>query len=95
MGGDGKEVDAGEYCSFSTYFNLWKGDFPDLKVSRPVEDICKDCYAFANRHRYLTNCTMECNDDDGEGDGNGDGNGDGDNDADTDGRNGEGERSND
>jgi hypothetical protein len=52
-GEEGKEVDAGEYCSFPTYFNLWKCDFLDLKVSRPVEDICKDCYAFANRHRYL------------------------------------------
>ncbi len=39
MGGDGKEVDAGEYCSFPTYFNLWKRDFLDLKVSWPVEDI--------------------------------------------------------
>ncbi len=45
LGGDGKEVDAGEYCSFPTYFNLWKCDFPDPKVSRPVEDISKDCYA--------------------------------------------------
>jgi hypothetical protein len=46
-------------------------------VSWPVEDICKDCYAFANRHRYLTNRTMGCNDDDGKGNGNGDSNGDG------------------
>jgi hypothetical protein len=67
MGVDGKEVDAGEYCSFPIYFNLWKRDFPDLKVSRPVEDICKDCYAFANRHRYLANHTMGCNDDDDNG----------------------------
>ncbi len=51
--GDSKEVDAGEYCSFSTYFNLWKRDFPELKVSRPVEDICKDCYAFANHTGIL------------------------------------------
>jgi hypothetical protein len=48
MGEDGKEVDAGEYCSFPTYLNLWKRDFPDLKVSRLVEDICKYYYAFAN-----------------------------------------------
>ncbi len=45
-GGGGKEVDAGKYCSFPTYFNLWKHDFPDLKVRQPVEDICMDCYAF-------------------------------------------------
>jgi hypothetical protein len=84
-GEDNKEVDAGEYCSFPTYFNLWKRDFPELKVSWPMEDICKDCYAFANCHRYLTNHTMVHNDDDGNGDvnsngksdGNGKGNGDG------------------
>jgi hypothetical protein len=76
MGGDGKEVDAGEYSSFSTYFNLWKHDFPDLKVSRLVEDICKDCYAFANCHRYHANHTMGRNDDDGNGNSNGNGNGD-------------------
>ncbi len=75
MGEDGKEVDAGEYCSFPTYFNLWKHDFPDLKVSRPVEDICKDCYAFANRHMYLANHTMGCNNDDGNGNGNNSSNG--------------------
>jgi hypothetical protein len=36
MGEDGQEVDTGEYCFFPTYFNLWKRDFPDLKVSQPV-----------------------------------------------------------
>ncbi len=90
-GGGGKEVDADEYCSFPTYFNLWKHDFPDLKVSQPVEDICKDCYAFANRDRYLANCTMGCNDDEGKGDGNGNGDGN----DDDDGRNGKGKGSND
>jgi hypothetical protein len=64
-GEESKEVDAGEYCSFPTYFNLCKRDIPDLKVSRLVEDICKDCYAFANRHRYLANHTMGRDDDDG------------------------------
>jgi hypothetical protein len=88
MGEDGKEVDARGCCSFSTYFNLWKRDFPELKVSRPVEDICKDCYIFANCHRYPANHTMGCDDDDGDGNvnSNGDGN---DND------NGNGERSSD
>ncbi len=82
-GEDSKEVDAGECCSFPTYFNLWKYDFPEPKVSWPVEDICKDCYAFANRHRYLTNHIMGRNDDDGDsnvngnGDGNDNGNGNG------------------
>jgi hypothetical protein len=75
MGEDGKEVDAGEYCSFPTYFNLWKRDFPDLKVSWSMEDICNDCYAFANHHRYLANHTMGRNDDDGDGNSDDKGNG--------------------
>ncbi len=75
MGEDSKEVDAGEYCSFLTYFILWKRDFPDLKVSWPVEDICKDCYAFANRYRYLANHTMGPDNDEGNGNGNGNGKG--------------------
>ena len=52
---EGKEADPGEYVSFPTYFNMWKRDFKNLKVSRPAEDICKDCYVFANRHRHLAN----------------------------------------
>jgi len=50
---EGQEVDPGGYVSFPTYVNLWKRDFKNLKVSRPSEDICKDCYVFANRHRHL------------------------------------------
>ncbi len=60
-----------------------------------MEDICKDCYAFANCHRYLENCTMRCNDDDGKVDGNGDGDGDGDNNNNADGGNDDSEYSND
>ena len=50
---EGMEVDPGAYVTFPTYLNLWKRDFKNLKVSRPAEDICKDCYMFANRHRHL------------------------------------------
>ncbi len=39
-------------------------------MSPPVEDICKDCYAFANRHRYLANHTIGCGDDDDNDNGN-------------------------
>ncbi len=42
-----KEVDPGAYVTFPTYLNLWKRDFKNLKISRPAEDICKDCYVFA------------------------------------------------
>jgi hypothetical protein len=54
---EGKEVDPGAYVTFPTYLNLWKRDFRNLKVSRPAEDICKDCYVFANRHRHLAHHT--------------------------------------
>jgi hypothetical protein len=54
---DGNEVDSGEFVTFPTYFYKWKRDFPNLKVSRQVEDICLYCYAFANCHRYLANCS--------------------------------------
>ncbi len=50
------------------FFRKWKLDYPQLKVSRPVEDICQYCFVFANRHRYLANHSgmelcIECNDD--------------------------------
>jgi hypothetical protein len=87
-GEGGKEVDFSEYCSFLTYFNLWKHDFPDLKVSRPVEDICKDCYALANCHRYLANHTMGRDDDDGNSNSNNSSNGE----CSSDGRSNEGSK---
>jgi hypothetical protein len=54
---EGKEVDPGDYVSLPTYLSLWKRDFKNLKVSQPAEDICKDCYVFANRHRHLAHHT--------------------------------------
>jgi hypothetical protein len=62
----GKEVDPGEYVTFPTYLNLWKRDFKNLKVSRPAEDICKDCYVFANRHRHLAHHTTTSRRHDGD-----------------------------
>ena len=52
-GEDGEEVNSANYVSLKTYCYTWKRDYPSLKVSRPVEDICQYCYAFANQHRYL------------------------------------------
>ena len=37
---------------------MWKRDYKNLKVSRPVEDICKECFVFTNHHRHLANHTM-------------------------------------
>jgi hypothetical protein len=36
---------------------VWKRDYPDLKVSRPVEDICNLCYTFAHRHKFFADHT--------------------------------------
>ena len=63
---EGKEVDPGAYVTFPTYLNLWKRDFKNLKVSRPAEDICKDCYVFANRHRHLAHHTTTSRRHDGD-----------------------------
>ena len=35
------------------YYAKWKWDCPQLKVSRPAEDICQYCYTFADRHMHL------------------------------------------
>ena len=55
MDEDGKDVDPGEYVTFPTYFNFWKREYNNRKLSRLVEDIRKDCYVFANLQRHLVN----------------------------------------
>ena len=47
---DGEVLDFGNFATFPTYYYKWKTSFPKLKVSKPVEDICAYCYAFANCH---------------------------------------------
>ena len=54
-GAEGNDVDKAQFVSMSTYFYFWKRNFPQLKISRPVEDICPYCFAFTNRHRFLAN----------------------------------------
>ena len=46
--------------SYPTYFNKWKRDYPNLKVSRPVEDICNLCYTFAHRTKYFVDVQRKC-----------------------------------
>ena len=63
----GKPSDHG-YVSFSAYYHKWRTAYPQLKVSRPAEDICRYCSVFANRHRYLANhsavAVADCSDND-------------------------------
>ncbi len=57
---DGSAVDTGEFVSFPTYHTKWKRDYPNLKVSRPVEDICNLCYTFVHRNKFFTDHMMRC-----------------------------------
>ena len=50
---DGSAVNTGEFVSFPTYHTKWKRDYPNLKASRPVEDICNLCYTFAHRQKFF------------------------------------------
>ena len=38
---------------YSCYQNIWKRDYPLLKLNKRAEDICELCFRFANRHKYL------------------------------------------
>ena len=57
---DGSEIDSGEFVSYPTYFNKWKRDYPNMKVSRPVEDICNMCYTFAHKTKYFADAQRKC-----------------------------------
>ena len=41
------------HVSFITYYKYWKRLYPQLKVSKPAEDICVKCYQFAMQHKML------------------------------------------
>ena len=45
------------YISLSTYYRIWKRDYPQMKVSRASEDLCGMCVQFRNRHHYLATHT--------------------------------------
>ncbi len=55
---DGGDIDTGEFVPYPIYFNKRKRDYPNLKVSRPVEDICNLCYMFVHRHKFFADHTM-------------------------------------
>ncbi len=56
---DGGPIDSGEYVSYTTYYAKWLRDYPNLKVSRPIEDICNQCYVFAHRHKFFADHTLK------------------------------------
>ena len=48
------------YVSLSTYFRIWKRDYPQLKVSHLSEDLCGMCVQLQNRHHYPATHTCSC-----------------------------------
>ena len=49
----GGEGNPPRYVSLGTFKNIWEREYPWLKVSGMSEDICSDCFMFANRHKFL------------------------------------------
>jgi hypothetical protein len=62
---EGVEGTKDTFVSLSTYYLKWKTNHPSLKVSWPAEDICYNCYNFANKHNILSSHTYTT--EDGEG----------------------------
>jgi len=42
-----------KYFSLTTFRNIWEREYSWLKVSGRAEDICSECFMFANRHKFL------------------------------------------
>ena len=57
---DGSAIDNSESVLYPTYFNKWKRDYPNLKVSRPVKDICNLCCIFAHWTKYFVDGQRKC-----------------------------------
>ena len=43
------------YVSLTTFYHIWKRDYAHINMSRPIKDICVECFRFANRHKYTAN----------------------------------------
>jgi hypothetical protein len=74
----GLDPDAEEKKSciaWPTFYNYWKREYPKLRVSKPAEDICGQCYIFCNQHKFCsqTNANENDSDDDKSNDDGGDG----------------------
>jgi hypothetical protein len=50
-----EEREQQEAPSWSTFRRYWQTHHPTLVIAGAREDVCNNCYIFANRHRYATN----------------------------------------
>jgi hypothetical protein len=62
-----KEGTKQDKVSYTMYQSYWKDHHPNLKVSKPQEDICQYCYTFTNMYKILTEKEKEEQSDDDDG----------------------------
>jgi hypothetical protein len=55
-------------CTWSSFFNFWKKNYPEVKITKPAEDICDLCYVFYNQTRFGQRRKNDGDDDDDDND---------------------------
>ena len=65
-----EEINVGEgqpIPSWTTYYKFWANEYKDLLIRKPSEDICGECWCFANafhsRHKTMEHLKQCLNDD--------------------------------
>ena len=51
-GDEDAEDDSFEPPSWPHFLSFWNRFYPKLVIANPAEDICNQCYIFANQHKY-------------------------------------------
>jgi hypothetical protein len=46
------DMDNNPPASWPTFLNFWNKNYPKLVIPSAAEDICNECYMYANRHKY-------------------------------------------
>ena len=53
--------------SWPAFLAFWRKEYSNLIIASPREDICGDCWIFANRHKYLAAAPSRSSHDQNEG----------------------------
>lgn len=56
------DEDLDEPASWPTFLTFWKKNHPKLVIPNASEDICNECFVYANRHKYSTSTDPESTD---------------------------------
>jgi hypothetical protein len=56
----GEQQTIKECLSWTAFNQFWEDHFPKVVIQRAREDICDDCFVFANQHRYGKRPKNEC-----------------------------------